>query len=122
MIADGTTVLLIGPIVIFPFMLLGGFFTNSSALTDWLKYVEKISPLRYGFEAMSWNQWERHDGKALICDEPDLTNPLQLEQCMPEFLGFHYSYWTCIIVMAGMAVVLRLISIIAMTLVIGKFS
>jgi len=103
-------------------MLLGGFFTNSSALTDWLKYVEKISPLRYGFEAMSWNQWERHDGKALICNEPDLTNPLQLEQCMPEFLGFHYSYWTCIIVMAGMAVVLRLISIIAMTLVIGKFS
>jgi ABC-type multidrug transport system permease subunit len=49
------TTLIIGPIVIFPFMLLGGFFTNSNALTEWLKYVEKVSPLRYGFEAMGWN-------------------------------------------------------------------
>jgi hypothetical protein len=32
MISDGTTVLMIGPIVVFPFMLLGGFFTNSNAI------------------------------------------------------------------------------------------
>ena len=32
-------------IAIFPFILLGGFLTNSIALTEWLKYVEKASPI-----------------------------------------------------------------------------
>jgi len=58
MIANGTTALLIGPIVIFPFMLLGGFFTNSGALQLWLKGVQKVSPLVYGFEALGWNEWQ----------------------------------------------------------------
>ena len=30
---------------LFPFILLGGFLTNSIALTEWLKYVEKASPI-----------------------------------------------------------------------------
>jgi hypothetical protein len=76
LIESTATALIIAPIVVFPFILLGGFFTNSNALTDWLKYVEKASPLRYGFEAMGWNQWERPNGLALICDVPDPTNPL----------------------------------------------
>jgi hypothetical protein len=36
MVADGTTALMIGPIIIFPYMLLGGFFTNSKGIQRWL--------------------------------------------------------------------------------------
>lgn len=57
MIADGTTVMMIGPIVVFPFMLLGGFFANLTSQLRFLQWLNKISPLRYGFEALGWNEW-----------------------------------------------------------------
>ena len=52
MIADGTTALMMGPILIFPFLLLGGFFTNSTGIQVYLQYIAKISPIRFSFEAV----------------------------------------------------------------------
>lgn len=117
MIANGTTALMIGPIVIFPFMLLGGFFTNSSALATWLKGVQKVSPLSYGFEAVGWNEWGTD--RKVNCAALDLQT---VEDCMPQFLGFKYSYWECIIIMAGMVAGLRIISAFGFKFILGKFA
>lgn len=118
MIANGTTALMVGPIVIFPFMLLGGFFTNSNAIQSWLSYVEKISPLRYGFEALGWNEWSN---EGFVC-QANSRDPNRFAKCMPEVLGFTYSYWECIIIMVGINIGLRIISAFGLKFVIGKFS
>jgi ABC-type multidrug transport system ATPase subunit len=120
MISDGAIVLMVGPIVIFPFMLLGGFFTNSAGVQEWLKYVEKISPLHYGFEAAAWNEWGNEVTKEQCnsrIEDLDMIN-----KCMPHVLGFHYSYWKCIVILALMNVLLRILSSVGFKLIIGKFT
>lgn len=119
MIANGVTVLMIGPIVIFPFMLLGGFFTNSSGIQEWLKYVEKVSPMHYGFEALAWNEWGEEEG--LDCSGRSASLDM-IDKCMPHVLGFKLTYWKCIIILAGMNVLLRFISALGFKFVIGKFA
>ena len=104
-------------------MLLGGFFTNSGKLAKWLKVVEKVSPLRYGFEALGWNYYgDAYKTGKVNCTVFNPKNPNYVEECMPHFLGFKMSYWECLWIMIGMSIVLRIISVIGMKLVIGKFS
>jgi hypothetical protein len=119
MISNGTTVLMIGPIVVFPFMLLGGFFTNSNAIAKWLEYVQYVSPLYYGFEALGWNEWGTD--QKIDCYRPS-SDLMRIEYCMPDFLGLKYSYWKCIMIMAIMVIGLSIISAIGFKLILGKFT
>ena len=119
MIADGTTAQMVGPIVIYPFMLLGGFYTNSNAIQKWLTYVEAISPLRYGFEALGWNEFGYHPEVDCVALSPD---PARVTKCMPEILGYKYTYWKCIIIMMAINIALRIISAIGLKFILGKFT
>jgi len=51
-----------------------------------------------------------------------ITDLQTIEDCMPKFLGFKYSYWKCIIIMAGMVAGLRIISAFGFKFIIGKFA
>ena len=42
----------IAPIFMLPLMILGGFFTNSGTVPAWFAWLQYISPVRYGFEAL----------------------------------------------------------------------
>jgi ABC-type multidrug transport system permease subunit len=37
------------PLIMMPFMLFGGFFSNRSSYQDWIGWLEYLSPFKYGF-------------------------------------------------------------------------
>jgi len=49
--------LAIGPVVIIPFMLFGGFYLNTGDV-GWLIWLKYASWFQYGFSALMINQWE----------------------------------------------------------------
>jgi hypothetical protein len=38
------------PVFIVPFMLFGGFFSNSNSIRPWAKWIENLSPFKFGLE------------------------------------------------------------------------
>ncbi|CAG7696963.1 unnamed protein product [Allacma fusca] len=58
--------LAMGPPLIIPFLLFGGFFLNSSSVPVWLIWMKYISWFHYGNEALSINQW--NDVSNITCN------------------------------------------------------
>ena len=56
--------LAIGPVIIIPFMLFGGFFLNSGSVPAWLAWLQYLSWFMYSFEALLVTQWEGVEGIA----------------------------------------------------------
>ena len=48
-----TTATSIAPLFTMPFILFGGFIANTATTPDWLGWIQWISPIRYGNEAMA---------------------------------------------------------------------
>ncbi len=46
------------PLLILPFMGFGGFFQNRGNYGIWIGWIEYISPFKYAFQALSYNQFE----------------------------------------------------------------
>lgn len=44
------------PIIILPIFIFSGVFKNRANLPDWIGWMEYISPLKYGFMAMTMNE------------------------------------------------------------------
>ena len=65
---------------------------------DWLGWLQEISPIRYTTEALMWNEFS-----------DDVHN---VRDSFMEFLGYDYKYSTCIIAIALISVVLRIINYI----------
>lgn len=47
----------IGPPIIIPFLLFGGYFLNQRSITPWLRWLPYLSWFHYGNEALLVNQW-----------------------------------------------------------------
>ncbi|KAJ1949559.1 hypothetical protein FBU59_001093 [Linderina macrospora] len=52
-----SVILAILPAVIIPFLLFGGLFVNSGNSTVWLRWIQWLSPIKYGYAALSKNQF-----------------------------------------------------------------
>ncbi|KAJ8868078.1 hypothetical protein PR048_031887 [Dryococelus australis] len=65
--------LTIGPPVIIPFMLFGGFFLNNESVPPYFKWLSYLSWFRYGNEALLVNQWEDIDH--IECTNNNITCP-----------------------------------------------
>jgi len=59
--------LAVGPLVLMPLLIFGGFFVNTASIPDYFIWLEYISFFKYGFEAIVVNEWQ---GKLIGCD-PD---------------------------------------------------
>ncbi|KAJ2824420.1 hypothetical protein FBU31_003999 [Coemansia sp. 'formosensis'] len=53
-----SAVLVALPAVFLPFMLFGGLFVNTGNSTVWLRWIQWISPIKYGYSAMMRNQFK----------------------------------------------------------------
>lgn len=51
----------IAPIIVMPMVLFGGFFANSSNYPDWINWLQYLSPIRYGLEALCINEFESRE-------------------------------------------------------------
>ena len=98
----------ISPVVMIPFMMFGGFFANSSSYPDWVTWLQYISPIRYGLEALVLNEFE-HRKYA-----PGDKN-------FAEYLGFDLGMWRCLVILAGMTIGLRLLAMIFLKLLVARF-
>ena len=60
------------PVVVLPLTLLSGLFTTSDNLGPWIKWIEVLSPFKYGYRALMINEFK---GLKLKCDGSEQTPP-----------------------------------------------
>ncbi|KAJ1958872.1 hypothetical protein EC988_000042 [Linderina pennispora] len=62
-----SVILAILPAAIIPFLLFGGLFVNTGSSTVWLRWIQWLSPIKYGYAALSQNQYAGYviDGMAV---------------------------------------------------------
>ncbi|KAJ0180331.1 hypothetical protein K1T71_003735 [Dendrolimus kikuchii] len=63
----------VGPPIIIPFMLFGGFFLNSGSVPPYLGWISYLSWFRYGNEALLINQWSGIE--SIACTRENFTCP-----------------------------------------------
>ncbi|KAJ6645413.1 Protein white [Pseudolycoriella hygida] len=65
----------IGPPIIIPFLLFGGFFLNSGSVPEYFKWLSYISWFRYGNEGLLINQWKDVVDGEISCLRTNATCP-----------------------------------------------
>lgn len=92
----------IGPPVIIPFLIFGGFFLNSGSVPAYFEWLSYLSWFRYGNEALLINQWTGVTD--IICTRSNTTCPsngkiiLETLNFDPVSLNLFLSYPTQIII------------------------
>ena len=90
---DMTIANMIAPILMMPFMLFGGFYSNLNSQPEWLSWLQWTSPIKYALEAMTFNEYNEH--------APPGYNIVQA-------LGLHLGAWKCIWINVGIAIGTRI--------------
>ncbi|XP_068154443.1 protein white [Drosophila tropicalis] len=65
----------VGPPVIIPFLLFGGFFLNSGSVPIYLKWLSYLSWFRYANEGLLINQWADVEPGEITCTSSNTTCP-----------------------------------------------
>nr|AWC67563.1 white [Drosophila melanogaster] len=65
----------VGPPVIIPFLLFGGFFLNSGSVPAYLKWLSYLSWFRYASEGLLINQWADVEPGEISCTSSNTTCP-----------------------------------------------
>lgn len=75
--ASGSTsmALAVGPPVIIPFLLLGGFFLNAGSIPFYLRWLTYFSWFRYANESLLINQWADIKSGEISCNTSNNTCP-----------------------------------------------
>ena len=100
-----TVAVLMGPLILSPLLLLSGiiaYLNNVSVVIRWMQY---ISPIRYGCEALLRNEFD--------------DNPRYPFNPVPG-LGFDIGFWNCLLWITVIGTVLRVLALVAIKLRISK--
>uniref|UniRef100_A0A8D8NPB6 Protein white n=1 Tax=Culex pipiens TaxID=7175 RepID=A0A8D8NPB6_CULPI len=65
----------VGPPVIIPFLIFGGFFLNSASVPAYFHYLSYFSWFRYANEALLINQWSTIEEGEIACTRMNVTCP-----------------------------------------------
>ncbi|XP_058443759.1 protein white isoform X2 [Malaya genurostris] len=65
----------VGPPVIIPFLIFGGFFLNSASVPIYFEYLSYFSWFRYANEALLINQWSMVQEGEIACTRMNVTCP-----------------------------------------------
>lgn len=65
----------IGPPLIIPFLLFGGFFLNSGSVPVYFQWLSYLSWFRYGNEALLINQWSQVGPGEIACTRMNTSCP-----------------------------------------------
>ncbi|XP_012258088.2 protein white isoform X2 [Athalia rosae] len=109
-----TMALSIGPPVIIPFLLFGGFFLNKASVPIYFEWFSYLSWFRYGNEALLINQWAEVD--SIACTRSNATCP-RTGHVVLETLNFTQDdFWLDIVSLFTLIVVFRLLAFFALLL------
>eukprot|EP00733_Pompholyxophrys_punicea_P001147 Pompholyxophrys_punicea_v1_NODE_506_length_1821_cov_8.150623.p1 type:complete len:441 gc:universal NODE_506_length_1821_cov_8.150623:390-1712(+) len=123
-VTDPLAAVSLGPVVIIPLMLFGGFYVNTESLPVYLAWISYISVFNWGFQAISIVEYS---GLVLRCDPDEyIPNPEQGgEPVCPVTLGDSVleslsidpdGYWIAIIVIAALVAFFHLASLVLLKL------
>ncbi|XP_055690663.1 protein white isoform X2 [Lutzomyia longipalpis] len=65
----------IGPPVVIPFLLFGGFFLNSASVPFYFSWLSYLSWFRYANEALLINQWAEVEPGEIACNRANISCP-----------------------------------------------
>ncbi|KAF4532328.1 hypothetical protein B566_EDAN003631 [Ephemera danica] len=82
----------IGPPIIIPFLLFGGFFLNAGSVPPYLKWLSNLSWFKYGNEALLVNQWSGI--QSIACDNVDNATCAHDGHVVLQTLNFHEEDFT----------------------------
>lgn len=97
---------MVAPVIMMPVILFGGFFANAASYPGWVKWIQYLSPVRYGCEALVRNEWEG--------DKPPALDMISI-------LNYNIGKWNCIYVLIGFTIFFRILALIFLKLLIQKF-
>ncbi|CAD8115184.1 unnamed protein product [Paramecium primaurelia] len=82
------------PAIVTPLIIFSGFYSNQKTFYPWIGWLQYLSPMKYGFEAMSYNE---NEGKYYENDPEELY-------------GFDIGLWWCALILFGYIVVYRFLA------------
>lgn len=92
MFSNQQTASALAPLIFVPFTMVGGLFKNMAQLPDWIVWLQYISPIKYGFIALTRNELENRD------------SPM-------DQLGLDMDLWPALGTLLGISLVIRIISL-----------
>ncbi|XP_063236423.1 protein white-like [Bacillus rossius redtenbacheri] len=104
--------LTIGPPVIIPFMLFGGFFLNNESVPPYFRWLSYLSWFRYGNEALLVNQWTDIDH--IACTERNATCPKNGEVVLEALNFCPKDFKTDILSLVGLIFLFRLLAYLSL--------
>ncbi|KAH0946841.1 hypothetical protein HN011_008567 [Eciton burchellii] len=102
----------IGPAVIIPFLLFGGFFLNTASIPSYFVWFSYLSWFRYGNEALLINQWS--DVVSIACTRSNVTCPKSGRTVLEIYNFREDDFWMDIICLFMLIVAFRFLAFIAL--------
>ncbi|TPX36852.1 hypothetical protein SeMB42_g07013 [Synchytrium endobioticum] len=81
------------PVILMPLMLFSGLFVNLNSIPVWLRWIQYLSPMKYGFEGMVKNEYS---GIQLYCQGPLPVDGKGMDDAL--------EIWACALIMIAMVV------------------
>lgn len=121
---DTSVAISLVPLTVLPFMVFSGFFVNSNSVPDYFIWIQYISFINYGFQALTINEFQ---GLTFQCKEDEkLSNggcPITTGQQLIESYGFDKepgSIWANLLILLGMYIFWRILSYFALLYRVSK--
>lgn len=106
--------LALGPPIIIPFLLFGGFFLNAASVPFYFEWLSYLSWFRYGNEALLINQWATVEDGSIECTGSNQTCPSSGHVIL-QTLNFNESFmFRDLMALIGLIVAFRFIAYIAL--------
>ncbi|XP_076375253.1 protein white [Megalopta genalis] len=102
----------IGPPVIIPFLLFGGFFLNTASVPFYFEWFSYLSWFRYGNEALLINQWS--DVESIACTRSNATCPKTGRMVLQTFNFNEDHFWTDIACLFSLIIAFRFLAFLAL--------
>ncbi|XP_012525944.1 protein white [Monomorium pharaonis] len=107
-----STALSVGPPILIPFLLFGGFFLNTVSVPSYLVWFSYLSWFRYGNEALLINQWSEID--SIACTRSNVTCPKSGRMVLQTFNFKEKDLWTDILCLFALIVAYRFLAFLAL--------
>ncbi|XP_024945590.1 protein SNQ2-like [Cephus cinctus] len=102
----------IGPPVIIPFLLFGGFFLNTASVPEYFTWFSYLSWFRYGNEALLINQWS--EVESIACTRSNATCPKTGHVVLQTFNFFEEDFWTDVVSLVALIIAFRFLAFLAL--------
>ncbi|XP_011645071.1 protein white isoform X1 [Pogonomyrmex barbatus] len=102
----------VGPPIIIPFLLFGGFFLNTASVPSYFVWFSYLSWFRYGNAALLINQWSEVD--SIACTRSNVTCPKSGHTILQTFNFKEEDFWMDILCLFALIVVFRFLAFLAL--------